>query len=54
MERNDPEMLASQEALYPMGMGKVEDVANLVVYLLSDEAKWITTQDYVIDCGGIL
>ena len=54
LERNDPEMLASQEALYPMGMGKVEDVANLVVYLLSDEAKWITTQDYVIDCGGIL
>lgn len=54
LEANDPETLARQEALYPMGMGNVEDVAAMVVYLLSDEAKWITTQNYVIDCGAVL
>lgn len=54
LETNDPGTLAGQEALYPMGLGGVEDVAGMVVYLLSDEAKWITTQNYVIDCGAIL
>ncbi len=37
--------------LYPMGFGEVSDVSNMIVYLLSDKAKWITTQNYVIDCG---
>lgn len=36
---------------YPMGLGDVSDVANLVIYLLSDKAKWITAQNYVVDCG---
>ena len=32
--------------------GKTQaDVANMIVYLLSDAAKWITAQDYIIDCG---
>ena len=39
------------EKLYPLGYGEVEDVANMIVYLLSDDAKWITTQNYIIDCG---
>ena len=51
---NDPDALAQQEALYPMGLGSVDDVAGLVTFLLSDEAKWITTQNYVIDCGAVL
>lgn len=40
-----------KEPLYPMGLGEVSDVANMITYLLSDKAKWITTQNYVIDCG---
>ena len=36
---------------YPFGCGEVSDVANMITYLLSDKAKWITTQNYVIDCG---
>ena len=36
---------------YPFGCGEVSDVANMIVYLLSDKSKWITTQNYVIDCG---
>ena len=34
-----------------LGIGKPEDVANLVVFLLSDEAKWITGAEYIIDGG---
>lgn len=42
----------SQIAKYPMGFGEVSDVANLIVFLLSDEAKWITGQNYVVDCAS--
>ena len=38
---------------YPLGIGEVSDVANMVVFLLSDKAKWITGQDYIIDCASI-
>jgi NAD(P)-dependent dehydrogenase (short-subunit alcohol dehydrogenase family) len=27
---------------YPMGIGEPEDVANLVVFLLADESRWIS------------
>lgn len=37
---------------YPFGIGAVDDVANLVVFLLSDKAKWITGQDYILDCAS--
>lgn len=50
----DPEALAEQEKLYPMGMADTSDVANMIIYLLSDKSKWITAQNYVIDCGAML
>ncbi len=37
--------------VYPMGIGEVSDVANMIIYLLSDKSKWITAQNYTIDCG---
>ena len=40
------------EGKYPFGIGEVEDVANMIVFLLSDKAKWITSQNYIIDCGS--
>ncbi len=40
-----------REEKYPMGFGEVEDVANFIVFLLSEKSKWITRQNYVIDCG---
>lgn len=40
-----------REAKYPLGFGEVDDVANFVAFLLSNKAKWITRQDYIIDCG---
>ena len=39
------------EGKYPLGLGQPDDVANMITYLLSDKAKWITSQNYLIDCG---
>lgn len=42
------------EKEYPFGWGDVYDVANMAVYLLSDKAKFISGQNFVIDSGGVL
>lgn len=47
------ELRPNKEAEYPLGFGEPCDVANMIVYLLSDKAKWITAKDYIIDCGVI-
>jgi NAD(P)-dependent dehydrogenase (short-subunit alcohol dehydrogenase family) len=36
---------------YPLGFGDVADVAALVRFLVSDEAKWITGQHFIVDGG---
>lgn len=36
---------------HPLGIGKPEDVASLILFLLSDHARWITGSEYVIDGG---
>lgn len=36
---------------HPLGIGTVEDVSNLALFLLSDESKWITGANIVIDGG---
>lgn len=43
-----------QKNIYPFGWGEPSDVANLIVFLLSDKAKFISGQNYVIDSGGAL
>lgn len=37
--------------MHPLGIGVVEDVIPLVVFLLSDDSKWITGQNLKIDGG---
>ena len=37
--------------MHPLGIGEVEDVVPVILFLLSDEAKWITGQNLVIDGG---
>ncbi len=44
-----PEILEKQM----LGLGDVEDVSGMVLFLLSDRAKWITGADFVVD-GGFL
>ena len=43
----------SQKELYPLGFGEVVDVANLIIYMLSEKAKFISGQNYVIDSGVV-
>ena len=36
---------------HPLGLGKPDDIAYLVCFLLSDQARWITASDCIIDGG---
>jgi NAD(P)-dependent dehydrogenase (short-subunit alcohol dehydrogenase family) len=39
-------------AAIPMGrMGDAEDIGNMILFLASDEAKYITGQDFIVDGG---
>jgi len=46
------EQRKTNEARYPLKRyGEPEDIAGAVVYLLSDRAKWVTGQQFVLDGG---
>jgi 2-keto-3-deoxy-L-fuconate dehydrogenase len=50
----EKEMFEKLSKTQPIGrMGKPEEVANLALFLCSDEAKFITGTDYPIDGGRI-
>ncbi|MDR3230167.1 MAG: SDR family oxidoreductase [Synergistaceae bacterium] len=51
MNEDLTDLRKDREALYPLGFGEVEDVACFAAYLLSDRAKWLTSQNYTVDCG---
>jgi NAD(P)-dependent dehydrogenase (short-subunit alcohol dehydrogenase family) len=42
---------AAIEKMHPLGLGKPEDVANGITFLLSDAARWITGITLTIDGG---
>lgn len=54
LENLDANKADIESGLYPFGLGQPNDVANMIVYLLSDKAKFISGQNYVIDSGGVL
>ncbi|MRX67936.1 NAD(P)-dependent dehydrogenase, short-chain alcohol dehydrogenase family [Flavobacterium resistens] len=37
--------------MHPLGFGEVEDVVPTILFLISDKARWITGQSFVIDGG---
>jgi len=37
--------------MHPLGVGKVDDVIPLILFLLSNGSKWITGQNIIIDGG---
>lgn len=39
------------ESYHPLGLGKPEDVANAIIFLLSDASRWITGTNLVVDGG---
>jgi meso-butanediol dehydrogenase / (S,S)-butanediol dehydrogenase / diacetyl reductase len=48
-----PEPAERIRASIPLGRwGEVEDVAYCALYLASDEARWVTGADFIVDGGG--
>lgn len=45
------EMMDAHGKDYPLGFGEPEDVANAIIFLLSDASKWITGTEIVMDGG---
>ena len=48
---SDTELRDRMESDYPLGIGDPDDVAWAVEFLLSDKARWITGQEFVVDGG---
>lgn len=48
------EDIEKDEAKYPLGYGKPEDIAYAVIYLLSDASKWVTGSIIKMDGGSTL
>lgn len=48
------EDIEKDEAKYPLGYGKPEDIAFAAIYLLSDASKWITGSIIKMDGGSTL
>jgi|TARA_B110000208_G_C11751904_1_gene423778 NAD(P)-dependent dehydrogenase (short-subunit alcohol dehydrogenase family) len=46
------EQLEEERKRYPLGFGDPTDIANGIIYLLSDAAKWVTGSILTID-GGV-
>lgn len=50
--RTVEEALALTATMYPLGdLGEPVDIANMALFLASDEAKWITGQSFIVDGG---
>ncbi len=48
---NDAVILEKSINEYPLGIGGTEDIANMVEFLISEKAKWITGQQMIVDGG---
>lgn len=46
-----PHYREEQLARYPLGFGRPEDVGHMTAFLLSDQARWITGQNFVLGGG---
>lgn len=45
-------LMEQTEKKYPLGFGKPEDVAPMAAYLLSPVSRWVTGQNFVLDCAS--
>ena len=47
----DKETVQRMEATYPLGLGNTNDIFEMVEFLLSEKARWITGQQFTVDGG---
>jgi NAD(P)-dependent dehydrogenase (short-subunit alcohol dehydrogenase family) len=47
----NPEIAAALAASVPLGLGKPEPVADAIAFLISEQSRWITGQEIVVDGG---
>lgn len=50
-DRLPPAAYAGIAASYPLGLGRPEDAADAVAFLLSERSRWITGSELVVDGG---
>lgn len=50
-EKDYPKLLQNNVKDYPLGIGEPIDVAEMVYYLSSEKAKWITGSNILVDGG---
>jgi len=48
---DDNETIQRLEANYPLGLGNTNDIFEMVEFLLSEKARWITGQQFTVDGG---
>jgi len=48
---NDAGLLERMTKQYPLGLGNANDVYEMVKFLISDQSRWITGQQFVVDGG---
>lgn len=48
---NDEQLFQKVKDLHPLGLGKPEEIAHSVNFLLSDASRWITGSNLVVDGG---
>jgi NAD(P)-dependent dehydrogenase (short-subunit alcohol dehydrogenase family) len=51
VDRMGPEWIAGIGAKHPLGFGQPDDVANVVIFLLSEASRWITGSAMAVDGG---
>lgn len=47
----DPALRKELEDKHLLGLGECSDISNACIYLLSDAAKWVTGQNFIVDGG---
>ncbi|MDE7382174.1 MAG: SDR family oxidoreductase [Muribaculaceae bacterium] len=48
---SDTELVERMAESFPMGLGRTEDIAKGIRFLISDDSRWITGQQLIIDGG---
>ena len=47
----DDEIVKNINKQYPLGIGKPEDAASMIKFLLSSKSRWLTGQQIILDGG---